>query len=115
MANRTLSAYVEESAVHRIGELAKVEARSPAQIAGAGIKFYVGLPATTHAAIRYIDACATPGEVESARREISRVLARTQMVVAQRIAAAEIQTNLANDATEEEILAEAQAIMDNES
>ena len=43
------------------------------------------------------------------------MMARTQMVVAQRIAAAEIQTNLANDATEEEILAEAQAIMDNES
>ena len=52
MAGRTVSAYTDETTAQRIAQLAKVEDRSPAEIAAAALRLYVNLPTHAHQAFR---------------------------------------------------------------
>ena len=74
MAGRTVSAYTDETTAQRIAQLAKVEDRSPAEIAAAALRLYVNLPTHAHQAFRQIEAMESPAVIDSVQRAMTRVL-----------------------------------------
>jgi predicted transcriptional regulator len=72
MTGRTVSAYADEATAARIAELAKLEDRSPAQIAAAALRLYVGLPEVAHRALRRLEATESPELIREAQRAITR-------------------------------------------
>lgn len=104
MAGKTVSAYVDEGAVKRMMDVARSEDRSPAQVAGAGIKFYSTLGKMARDAIRVIDAHGTDADIEWMRREVTRVMLRTQHAIADRLAAAALNVPIPAEATDADIL-----------
>jgi hypothetical protein len=56
MTGRTVSAYADESTASSVAEMARLEDRSPAQIAAAALRLYVRLPPAARDAWRRIEA-----------------------------------------------------------
>lgn len=56
MTGRTVSAYTDEATAAKVARIAKLEDRSPAQIAAAALQFYVRLPSSARDAWRAIEA-----------------------------------------------------------
>jgi predicted transcriptional regulator len=52
----TLSAHTDEATASRVSDMAKLEDRTPSQIAAAAVRWYVRLPASARAALRRIEA-----------------------------------------------------------
>jgi hypothetical protein len=74
MSGRTISAYTDEATATRLAYLAKIEDRSPAQIAAAALRFYTGLPPEAHQALRRIEAMESPELLSSLQREVTRTV-----------------------------------------
>lgn len=110
MAGRTVSAYADEATASRIAHLAKIEDRSPAQIAAAALRLYVGLPTVAHDAFRQIEAMESPQMLDDVQREITRTMLHTLYEDASRRIVESMRRNGIGDNigdSEDEILAEA--------
>jgi hypothetical protein len=88
MAGKSISAWVDERTARGVEMLAKVEARPPAHVVAAAVKFYLTLPEEARSAIRKIDAFGTPEEVRWAMRKVAGALIAAQYEIAAEKAAA---------------------------
>lgn len=84
MAGKTISAYTDSETAESVAYLAKLENRTPAQIAGMALKFFVSLPTSARNAWCQINALGTQAEREEVAREITLALLNTQYKIAQR-------------------------------
>jgi len=107
MSGRTVSAYADETTARRIAQLAKVEDRSPAQIAAAALRLYVILPTEAHQAFRQIEAMESSAVIDSVQRAMTRVLIDGVYDAARRRAVAQMHVSGGDDDSEEAILAHA--------
>ena len=103
MAGRTVSGYVDEKIADRLNALAQVEARSPANIVGQALGFYVALPETARISLRRIESLASADEIRWFQTEFMRLLFKVDMGVTQRKMSEEMGENLPDARTEEEI------------
>jgi len=103
MAGRTVSGYVDDRIADRLNALAQAEARSPANIVGQALGFYVALPEAARTSLRRIESMATSDEMRWFQTEFMRLLFKVDMGVTQRKMAKEMGANLPDASTEEEI------------
>jgi hypothetical protein len=82
MAGKSISAWVDDRTARGVERVAKVEARPPAHVVGAAVKFYLSLPEEALSAIRKIDAFGTEEEVRWAMRKVARALLEAQHQIA---------------------------------
>jgi len=82
MAGKSISAWVDDRTARDVEMLAKVEARPPAHVVAAALKFYLALPEEALSAIRKIDALGTEEEVQWAMRKVARALLEAQHQIA---------------------------------
>ncbi len=106
MAGRTVSAYTDELTARRIAQIAKAEARSPAEIAAAALRLYISLPTHAHQAFRQIEAMESPAVIDSVQRAMTSALIGEAYEAARKQAVAQMQISGKGD-SEEAILAEA--------
>lgn len=74
MPGKTISAYADEETAQLVERLARLEDRSPSQIAAAALALYVRLPAEAHASLRYVQAFGTPDQFVRMTREVARAM-----------------------------------------
>lgn len=84
MAGKTISAYTDSDTADAVAYLAKIEHRTPAQIASMALKFFVSLPAPARNAWCQLDALGDRDERERAISEITRTLLNVQYDIAQK-------------------------------
>jgi DNA polymerase III delta prime subunit len=84
MAGKTISAYADAETASCVANLARLERRPQAQIAGMALKFFVGLPKEARDALRQIEALGSPEDLEEIKREIAHTLLHVQYKVARR-------------------------------
>jgi hypothetical protein len=105
MAGKTISAYTDAETANRVETIAQREHRKKAQIAGAAVKFFVGLPEEARTAWRHIEALGTPDEIEQISQEIAQTLLQGQYAMAHKQVVQELNTeHLGKLETEDEIL-----------
>jgi predicted transcriptional regulator len=103
MAGRTVSGYVDDKIADRLNALAQAESRSPANIVGQALRFYVVLPETARNSLRRIETMASSDELLWFQTEFMRLLFKVDMGVTQRKMAKEMGANIPDASTEEEI------------
>lgn len=108
MAGRSISAHADAETVTKLRGVAVREGRTPSQLTAASLKLYLDLPSTVRAALRDIEALASPEERHSLLRAIARTVVSTQYEVARRQVAEGMRIDQ-EDAldTDEGVLAEA--------
>ena len=74
MAGKTVSAYADEVTAAKIAEMARLEDRSPAQIAAAALRLYVRLPPAAREAWRRVEVDAGPAAADAAAWAAGRAL-----------------------------------------
>jgi hypothetical protein len=74
MAGKTLSAYVSEEVAENVALEARREDRSPAQIAGLALRFFVSLPRDARASLASLYNLGTQDECRQAVNEVARAL-----------------------------------------
>ena len=102
MAGRSVSGYVDEKIASRLTAVARAESRSPANIVGQALGFYVALPETARTAMRRIETLASPEEQRWLQTEFVRLLLKADMRLTQRKMAEEMGKNIPDATTEEE-------------
>lgn len=111
MAGKTISMHASEEIARRVEYVARVEDRSPSQIASAALSFYLQLPPEAHAALRHVQALGTDEDVDRISRRMARLLLDAQFEVAERRVVASMRAEgLDALASEDDILAEANAL-----
>lgn len=103
---KTISAYADTETALVIARIAKIEDRSPAQIAAAALRFYARLPSEAHAALRRIEASGTAMDMDLLAREITRKTLDAEWELAHRQMISEMKSKVASN-NEDEILTEA--------
>lgn len=91
MAGKTISAYTDSHTADSVAYLAKIEHRTPAQIAGMALKFFVSLPAPARTAWCQIDALGNREDREKVAREIARTLLNAQYEIARKQVVSQIE------------------------
>ena len=94
MAGRSVSGYVDEKIASRLTVVARAESRSPANIVGQALGFYVALPETARIAMRRIETLASPEEQRWLQTEFVRLLLKADMRLTQRKMAEEMGKNI---------------------
>ncbi len=94
MAGRSVSGYVDEKVAKRLFEVAKAEARSPANIVGQALGFYVSLPEAARNSLRRLETIASSDELRWFQTECVRLLFKVDMDLTQRRMAEEIGANI---------------------
>lgn len=108
MAGKTISAYTDEGTAIMVEHVSRTEQRKPSQIAAAALAFYVRLPVEAHAALRRLEAIATPEDLNLMRREVTRAISDASYRAAVRQSAAAVREIYGDSLeTDDEILAEA--------
>jgi hypothetical protein len=108
MAGRTISFHASEELAGRLEHAARVEDRSPSQIASAALDLYLRLPPEAHSALRHVHALGTDEDRHQAIRSVARVLINAQYDLAVRQMGIELrERGIAVPDSEEELLAEA--------
>jgi hypothetical protein len=103
MAGRTLSAYVSEEVAENVALEARREDRSPAQIAGLALRFFVSLPRDARASLASLYNLGTQDDCRQAVNEVARALNVAEFeMTCRRMAGAAIKLVPA-DASEEEL------------
>ncbi|MSP01010.1 MAG: hypothetical protein EXR07_08175 [Acetobacteraceae bacterium] len=74
MAGKTVSAYVSDEVAEHVALEAKRDDRSPAQIAGLALRFFVSLPREARASVAALYALGTQDECRQVMNEVARVL-----------------------------------------
>lgn len=90
MAGKNISAWIDERTVRWVEMLARAEARPPADVLAAAVKFYLTLPEEARSTFRKIDSFAAPEEVRWAMRKIARALIAAHYEIAAEKAAAQM-------------------------
>ena len=103
MAGRSISGYVDDKVADRLNDIARIESRSPANIVGQALGFYVALPEAARASLRRIEAMAQPEEMQWFQTEFIRLLFKADMSLTQRQIAKEISATIPNLNSEEEL------------
>lgn len=115
MAGKTISAYTDSKTAKSVAYLAKLEHRTPSQIAGMALKFFVGLPAPARTAWCQIEALGNHADLEAVAQEIARTLIDAQYKIAQRQIVEQMKLeNPDNLETEDDFIAAAIALTQNE-
>ena len=115
MAGKTISAYTDSETADSVAYLAKIEHRTPAQIAGMALKFFVSLPAPARNAWCQIEALGGREEREKVAREIARTLINAQYEIARLQAVSQIKVNSQHTLdSEDDILSTAVRLTSNE-
>lgn len=91
MAGKTISAYTDSQTADSVAYLAKIEQRTPAQIAGMALKFFVSLPAPARTAWYQIVALGEQCNREQVAREIARTLLNAQYEIARKQVVSQIE------------------------
>lgn len=112
MPGRTLSAYADAATAAKVAELARLEDRTPSQIAAAALRFYVQLPAVGRDAIRRLEAGGAPEALRDAAWTASRAVLAVQFDEAMARGVASITRADAFPDDEEAILATAVRLTD---
>ena len=102
MAGRSVSGYVDEKIASGLTSVARAESRSPANIDGQALGFYVALLETARTAMRRIETLASPEEQRWLQTEFVRLLLKADMRLTQRKMAEEMGKNVPDATTEEE-------------
>lgn len=102
----TISAHTDEATASRVGEMSKLEDRTPSQITAAAVRWYVRLSAPARDALRRIEAQGDESIDEAAWAAGRAVLDKDYEAVLDRGLASYTPTVRA-DASEDDILAEA--------
>ncbi len=111
MAGKTISAYTDAETSDRVANLARLEHRKKAQIAGTALKFYVGLPAEARAAWQEIEAIGSAADCEETLREITRTLLHAKYRLAHQLVMSHMKVEgLDQLETEDDILSAAVAL-----
>jgi hypothetical protein len=111
VAGKTISMHATEETARLIEHVARVEDRSPSQIASAALNFYLQLPSEAHSALRYVQGLGTDEDVDRVSRKIARLLLDAQFEVAeQRMVASMSTLGLDRLESEDDITAEANAL-----
>lgn len=111
MAGKTISMHASEEIARRVEYVAQVEDRSPSQIASAALGLYLQLPPEAHAALRHVLALGTAEDVDRVSRKMARLLLDAQFEVAERrVVASMTRQGLDELTSEEDIIAEANAL-----
>ena len=102
----TLSAHTDDATASRVSEMAKLEDRTSSQITAAAVRWYVRLPASARDALRRIE---TQGDqaIDEAAWAAGRALLDRQYESALKAGLSRADSTLSDDASEEDILAEA--------
>lgn len=82
MPGKTISMHASGETAQLLEHLARVEDRSPSQIAAAALAFYLRLPPEAHAALRHVQALGTPDDVGQVMRRITGLLLNAQYDIA---------------------------------
>jgi hypothetical protein len=103
MAGKTLSAYVSEEVAENVALEARREDRSPAQIAGLALRFFVSLPRDARASLASLYNLGTQDECRQAVNEVARALNVAEFEMTCRRMADVAGKLVADDASEDEI------------
>ncbi|MEA2729893.1 MAG: hypothetical protein QOF70_4368 [Acetobacteraceae bacterium] len=103
MAGKTLSAYVSEEVAENVALEARREDRSPAQIAGLALRFFVSLPRDARASLASLYNLGTQDECRQAVNEVARALNVAEFEMTCRRMANVAGKLVADDASEDEI------------
>ncbi len=82
MAGKTISMHASGETAQLLEHLARIEDRSPSQIAAAALAFYLRLPPEAHAALRHVQALGTGDDARRVMRGITRLLLNAQYELA---------------------------------
>lgn len=104
MAGRSVSGYVDEKVAERLSEVSRAEARSPANIVGQALGFYVALPEAARVSMRRIERSASPEERRWLQNEFVRLLLKVDMRLTQRKMAEEMGSDIPKATTENELV-----------
>lgn len=108
MPGKTISAYADEETAQLVERLARLEDRSPSQIAAAALALYVRLPAEAHASLRYVQAFGTPDQLARMTREVARAMLLARHEISHQRFVDSVEVDGAEHLqTEEDIIAEA--------
>lgn len=103
MAGRTVSAYVPEDVAESVALEARREDRSPAQIAGLALRFFVSLPRDARASLIALDNLGTQDERRQALNEVARTLNIAEFEMTCRRMAGRARELVPDDDIEEEL------------
>jgi predicted transcriptional regulator len=84
MKGKTISAYTDQETAELLNYLAKIEQRSPSQIAAIALKFFVKLPATARESWYQIETLGEQAQKEAVIEQITRSLINMQYEISQR-------------------------------
>ncbi len=84
MAGKTISAYTDAETASLVADLARLEHRPQAQIAGQALKLFVRLPKEAHDALRQIEMLGSPEDFDEIARSITRTVMHAQYELAHR-------------------------------
>src|ERR1700722_6634346 len=101
MPGRSVSGYVDDKVATRLLDIARAEARSPANIVGQALGFYVTLPETARSSLRRLETLASPDELRWFQTEFVRLLLKADMELTQRRMAEEMAANIPDVDAEE--------------
>lgn len=107
MPGKTISAHADEETAKLVERLARLEDRSPSQIAAAALALYVRLPAVAHDSLRYVLAEGTEDDYARMTREIARAMLDAKYEISYQQVLDTMQVDGERVLSEEEILAEA--------
>lgn len=82
MPGKTISMHASGETAQLLEYLARIEDRSPSQIAAAALAFYLRLPPEAHAALRHVQALGTDEDARRVARGITRLLLNAQYDIA---------------------------------
>lgn len=74
MPGKTISAYVSDEVAEIVGVEAKREDRTPGQVAGLALRFFISLPRDARASVVALMNLGTPDEQRQALNEVARSL-----------------------------------------
>lgn len=103
MAGKTLSAYVSEEVAESVALEARREDRSPAQIAGLALRFFVSLPRDARASLASLYNLGTQDECRQAVNEVARALNIAEFEMTCRRMASSAAQLVPNDASEDDL------------
>jgi predicted transcriptional regulator len=84
MKGKTISTYTDHETAALVNYLAKIEQRSPSQIAAIALRFFVKLPATAREAWYQIEALGEESQKQEVIEQITRSLVNMQYEISQR-------------------------------
>jgi hypothetical protein len=103
MAGRTLSAYVSEEVAETVALEARREDRSPAQIAGLALRFFISLPRDARASLASLYNLGSQDECRQAVNEVARALNLAEFDMTCRRMAGAAAKLVADDASEDDL------------